>query len=126
MICREILLPDGIGGHLFITQMPGRTGQWDDDLRVLAETHPDVVICLTPIGEIEQESPPYASAISFGKFAWNQVMLPVPDFGVPDDRDGYLRQVLETADHLTEGQRVIVHCGAGIGRSGTLGLGVLV
>jgi protein-tyrosine phosphatase len=126
MICREVTLLDGITGHLFITQMPGRTGDWEGDLKVLNDTHPDVVVCLTPLDEIQQESPGYANAITFDKFGWDQVMLPIPDFGLPDDRDAYLRLVLATADQLREGQRVVVHCGAGIGRSGTFAMCVLI
>jgi protein-tyrosine phosphatase len=126
MICREVRLPDGISGKLSICQMPGRTGQWQQDRDTFAALQADVVFCLTPLDEIETESPDYAFSIKAGSLPWPMEMLPTPDFGVMEDRRAFLASVLHAADLLRQGRKLVIQCGAGIGRSGTFALSVLM
>ena len=48
-----------------------------------------------------------------------EVHVPVPDFGVPTPEQ--IDRVVATVDEAVErGEQVAVHCGAGLGRTGTL------
>ena len=44
--------------------------------------------------------------------------LPVPDFGVPSDPDEWEKGIKTVIDALKEGRNVVVHCLAGLGRTG--------
>jgi protein-tyrosine phosphatase len=50
----------------------------------------------------------------------------VPDFGVPTDRSAFTVSVNETARRLCNGESILLHCGAGIGRTGMFAICVLL
>jgi protein-tyrosine phosphatase len=52
------------------------------------------------------------------------VRVPIDDFGVP--RPALLPAITELAGQFTTGARLVVHCRAGIGRSGLLAAAILV
>lgn len=125
-LTREVLLPPGVSGHLYVMRMPGRFGNFAGESSELAALGIDTALCLAPLEEIQQEAPEYAAAIQAGALPWQQRMLPVPDFGVPPDLDTALAHVRAAAEALKAGRRLLLHCGAGIGRSGTIGAGILM
>jgi protein-tyrosine phosphatase len=45
--------------------------------------------------------------------------IPVPDFGVPRDLDLWMQGLAKTGRAASEGKNVVVHCLAGLGRTGT-------
>jgi protein-tyrosine phosphatase len=126
MICREIALPENVPGHLFVSQMPGRNGDWEADRDAIIAAGADVVICLPPMDELRAEAPAYVKAIEARSLPWEHMHLPTPDFGVFDDRDEFLRVVHDVSKRLHTGQTIVVHCAAGIGRSGTFAMSVLM
>ncbi|HSP15640.1 MAG TPA: dual specificity protein phosphatase family protein [Thermoanaerobaculia bacterium] len=114
----------GVSGHLFLHSMPGRHELFDDAKAAIAGSRIQQVICLTPDFEIEEKSPHYAKAIAEG-VPWEHVSHPVSDFGVPDDAPAFERLARSVADSLKRGENVLVHCAAGIGRTGTFAVAVL-
>jgi protein-tyrosine phosphatase len=106
--------------------MPGRNGDWAGDREAFRAIGANVVICLPPADELRIEAPDYAKAIGLGKLPWEHIHLPTPDFGVADDRDEFLRVVHDVVQRLRAGDTIVVHCAAGIGRSGTFAMTTLM
>ena len=122
---RSVPLPDGVAGQLFLHSMPGRLEPFDDAKDAIAEAEIRRVVCLTPSDEIRDKSPGYAAAIAAGT-PWRHVAHPIPDFGVPHDEGAFSSVVNSIADALRRGENVLVHCAAGIGRTGTFAVAVLM
>jgi protein-tyrosine phosphatase len=123
---REVALPAAIPGQLFLAAMPGRYGPFEEERRAIAGSRVDAVICLAPAGEVRSKSPAYAQAVEAGELPWESRLFGILDFGIPDDRGAYLALVKATAADLEAGSRILVHCGAGIGRTGTFAACVLM
>ncbi len=121
---RRVPLPEDVSGRLFLHSMPGRLEPFDDAKTAIAEAEIRQVVCLTPADEIRDKSPEYASAIAAGT-PWRHVGYPIPDFGVPDDTASFGSVVQSIATSLHGGENVLVHCAAGIGRTGTFAVAVL-
>jgi len=119
-LLRLLPLPYEIVGTLYLSGMPGKYGVFDRERDSIAQEEIDTVLCLTSLKEIEHRSPIYAAAIKGGELPWRQWMFPIPDFEAPDDREAFLIQIRAASDHLREGGRLLVHCNAGIGRTGLM------
>lgn len=113
--------------QLYFGAMPGRyqsIEEWLSEMKANAVTR---VVCLAPPKEIQLRSPAYR--------LWRQHQteyevtdVPIPDYGVPDE-DGtefFWRAAARVARDIENGRRVFIHCGAGIGRTGTFASAVLV
>lgn|SRR5574341_452404 len=125
-LIREVALPSGVGGHLYLMRMPGRFGDFPAERQEIAGRGIGTVLCLPPMEEIHLEAPEYAQAIQASDLPWDQRMLPIPDFGVPADFDAYFAEVCAVTRALRDGRKVLIHCGAGIGRSGMTATCVLM
>ena len=115
---RQVPLRAGEPGGLWLHHMPGRHETMASILAQLDALRITTVVCLTPHDEIREKSPEYATALAAG-VPWEQVFFPVRDFGIPEDPDTLYRLAESLATRLRAGARVLVHCGAGIGRTGT-------
>jgi protein-tyrosine phosphatase len=124
MSFRPVDLPPAIPGKLWLASMPGRFEAWSAFEKQARRAGLAMVVCLTPREEIEELSPDYHSAVTAGvPFRW--VSLPMPNFGVPEDASTFRRQVAEIAQALRNGDAVMMHCAAGIGRTGSTAACVL-
>jgi len=52
--------------------------------------------------------------------------MEVADYGVPSDRQAFLEGARFVAESLRRGEKVLVHCGAGKGRTGMFAICVLM
>ncbi len=52
--------------------------------------------------------------------------FPIPDFGTPASMSGLIQLVEEILAHLTDYQTIVIHCRAGLGRSGMVAASCLV
>lgn len=123
---RPLSLPASIPGRLYLTRMPGYKGDYAAERDAIRQAGVNSVLCLAPLDEIAEKSPPYAQAIQAHLIPWKQWMLPVPDFGAPADRDAWLAHIREAGERLKQGETLAIHCAAGIGRTGTAAVCLLM
>lgn len=105
--------------------MPGRFESWSVFEAHARRARLELVVCLTPRDELAQLSPRYHAALAQGKTPFRWMNLPMPNFGVPEDGAGFRRDVLGIAHALERGESVMLHCAAGLGRTGSTAACVL-
>jgi protein-tyrosine phosphatase len=124
---REVQLPS-VPGRLLLHSMPGRYEPFDAFLKKAGEENVSAIIALSPREEIAPKSLQYAHALKHGDRRLPQVIeAPIPDFGVPEEEGiADLYAALSDARRkLSEGKTILVHCGAGRGRTGTFAAALL-
>ncbi|RFP87043.1 protein phosphatase [Rhodobacteraceae bacterium 63075] len=115
------------GGTLAIASMPGRGGNYADDLDLFGAFKPGLVITMVSNAELETDD---LRQLGFDIQAlgsrWAHV--PVADMGVPDRRTEFAWSAAskDARAALSGGGRVLVHCQAGCGRSGMAVLRLMV
>lgn len=95
-----------------------------DPEAALEEVDADLVVCLTERHELASRYPSYVAwldANTGGRALWH----PIPDLHAPDIGEA-LPILCHLQQHLANGRTLLVHCGAGIGRAGTVAAGVLL
>jgi protein-tyrosine phosphatase len=120
-LLRKVQLP--VSGALYLHSMPGRRESFDETVAAIAQCCVTRVVCLAPPDEIAKKSPEYAKALS-QPVPWHHDPFPIPDYGVPAEPAVFWSRASEIAASLQNGERVLVHCGAGIGRTGTFAVAV--
>ena len=122
---RSVPLPPALPGHLYLHSLPGRHEPMAAIETTLTAQSVDRVISLTGLAEIRAKSPAFAQAIEAG-LPWPRTEFAIADFGVPADQAAFLALAQEMAEDLRRGESLLVHCGAGIGRTGTLATCALI
>jgi protein-tyrosine phosphatase len=124
MSFRAVELPVDVPGSLWLSSMPGRFSPWAEFESEARRTRLALVVCLTPRSEMQELSPVYARAVARGT-AYNWLHLPMPNFGVPEDARAFRIGVARVVQALSSGQSVMMHCAAGMGRTGSAAACVL-
>lgn len=125
MALRPVALPDQVPGSLWLGAMPGRFESWSEFESQAQRARLGVVVCLTPRSELAELSPRYHCAVAQGTVPFRWLNVPMPNFGVPEDAAGFRRDVREIVHALERGDAVMLHCAAGIGRTGSTAACVL-
>jgi len=111
-------------GKLFLAAMPGRNSDMQADLAHMAAQSVTSILCLAEHDETSRLSPDYARLWGSDRMP-ELIIHPIPDLGVPHDIDAYRATVAATSERLKDGETVLIHCAAGIGRTGMTAIGVL-
>lgn len=115
-------LPVG-GGTLAISPIPGRTRHYGADRARLLDWDPALVVTLCTLAELARMgSAGLPGDLAAAGIAWRH--LPLEDFGAP--AEGFAAPWREAEalalGHLARGERVLLHCFGGCGRSGMAAL----
>ncbi len=116
----EIPLPAGIRGRLWLC---GKRFIGPNPEAALAYVDGTAVVCLNEPNELGRY-PHYVEWLR-SQPTTRALWWPIPDLSVPD-RDAALQLFEQLRSRLGDGQRLLMHCGAGIGRAGTIAAGLLV
>jgi len=125
MTLRRVHLPDDVPGSLWLSAMPGRFSSWREFETESRQAGLKLVVCLTARDELRELSPQYQAAIERGGTPYEWLNVPVPNFGVPTDADAFRRGIERVASALRAGEAVMMHCAAGMGRTGSAAACVL-
>ena len=125
MALRPVVLPPQVPGSLWLGSMPGRFESWSVFQAQAQRAQLELVVCLTPRSELAELSPAYHAAVVQGTVPFRWLNLPMPNFGVPEDRAVFRREVQRIAAALRNGDAVLLHCAAGMGRTGSTAACVL-
>lgn len=102
-----------------------RGGDWlGDEMTALRTAGVDVLVCLLTEAEL-RELDLSGEATAAARVGLRFLHLPIVDLGVPD-RDRVDPLVDDLTDRLRNGEHVVVHCRAGIGRSSLVAAALLV
>ena len=125
MSMRPVKLPPDVPGRLWLSSMPGRFEAWSSFEQQAQRSQLALVVCLTQRDEMCELSPAYHAAVVAGSVPFRWMNLPIPNFGVPQDRAGFRHDVEGIAEALRRGESVLLHCAAGLGRTGSAAACVL-
>ncbi len=116
----EVPLPPGVAGRLWLA---GRRYVGPDPSGALRSVGATVAVCLCESFEIDERYPGYVDWIDRAGGA--AVWWPIPDLHAPP-LESARSLVADIAAHLDAGAGVLMHCGAGMGRAGTMAAAVLL
>ena len=114
-------------GTVALSPLPGRAGNYPQDLGIVQDWQPDLVISMTTEGEMLQEGAAgFGDDLRAAAIGW--VHLPVADFGAPppEVQAAWPDVSAAAAQILSRGGRVLVHCRGGCGRSGMIALRLMI
>ena len=116
----RIPLPVDVGG----LWLCGKHFIGPDPEEALRKTGATTVVCLNQAAEIADRFPAYVEWL--GRHQPERALwFPVPDLHAPEIEHA-VTLVNALHDRITSGEVLLVHCGAGIGRAGTIAAAVLI
>jgi len=118
----RIALPPVVAGQLWLC---GKHAVGPDHRRAIAEVGGSAtVVCLTEAHELVDRYPEYVEWLR-SQQGRGAVWWPIPDLHAPPFDEARLL-VDELVGRLRRAEVLLVHCAAGMGRAGTVAVGILV
>ncbi|MFM7734384.1 MAG: hypothetical protein ACKPBU_00170, partial [Alphaproteobacteria bacterium] len=122
---RRLELPDEVAGALYLHRMPGRNERIEDTWAAIEAGGIACIVCLTSEAEIAKKSPSYARAVKDGTVPCERIEFPIKDRCVPRDETELMALARRIVAKLRSGDGVLMHCAAGVGRTGMVARCVL-
>jgi protein-tyrosine phosphatase len=119
MVLRRLRLPPEIPGQAWLGPMPGRFESWKAFQDAAGHARLTTVVCLAPRSEVAELAPEYHAALARGGLPFRWLPVPMRNFGLPEDPAAFRRDIAALAQDLRGGEVVLLHCAAGLGRTGT-------
>lgn len=119
MNLRCVPIADRCRGQLWLGAMPGRFESWPAFMAEARRCKLGLVVCLAPTDEMAALAPAYWRAIGEGSLGFRFLALPMQNYGLPLELAAFRAGIEHTAASLLAGDAVMLHCAAGIGRTGT-------
>jgi len=126
MAFRKLPLPAGVKGRVYLHSMPGRYRPFPEDEAEAQKLGITTTIRLTTDRETGGKSPEYMDSIEHRLLRWEELHFPIPDYGIPEDLAAFEELLARAIAKLRAGERLLIHCAAGIGRTGTMAAALLV
>ena len=123
---RRVDLPPFISGQLLLHSMPGRFEALEKVWQQIETERIGAIVCLNEPHEIRLKSWQYAEALESGSVPCAVVPFQIAEGGVPPDRSAFWGLATDVAERLRAGERVLIHCAGGVGRTAMLAVSVLL
>jgi protein-tyrosine phosphatase len=117
----EIPMPEPVRGRLWLC---GKHAIGPDPEGLVQRVGADVVVCLNEEHELVDRYPGYVRWLRTQP-SDRVIWYPIPDLHAPG-REQFTPVLTDIVDRVVAGRRLVVHCGAGVGRAGTTAVAVLV
>lgn len=122
---RSLTLPPNVSGQLLLSAMPARLEPWDAFVAQARLAGVTLTVCLNPLDEVRSVSPSYYSAIVGNQLPFRWLHLPMRNFGLAEQAGTFRSSVDQVIQALQAGDTVLLHCAAGMGRTGSTAACVL-
>ena len=123
---RIVSIPNSLmRGRLYLCSMPGRFEPLEIFLQGLETAEVGNVVCLVSDEEIGRKSPDYLDAIQHHEIPANLLRFEITDYGLPASRVELDQMLDQVRGKLDDGESVVIHCAAGIGRTGMVAIRLL-
>lgn len=125
MSFRPLALPHALPGRMLLSAMPGYGEDWDVFVGRAQTAGITLAVCLNPLEEVAAASPAYYAAIASNALPFRWLHMPMRNFGLSDQAQAFRAGVEQIAAALERGDVVLLHCAAGMGRTGSTAACVL-
>jgi protein-tyrosine phosphatase len=119
-------LPVQIPGRLLLHSMPGRFEAIERAWQQVKSEAVGAIVCLVEQHEIRLKSSQYAEALETGTVPCSVLPFEICEGGVPENRDAFWALANDVAKRLQSGEKVLIHCAGGVGRTAMLAISVLL